>query len=152
MITSKIGGRKFSEECPIDENQKMNAYWFYQKSQHKNKMGIASPRAVSQFQYYIKTLIIQMKEKGQSKQEFEKNYKRISDIMSKTDDTDKQIQLARTQAAKIFDEHKCINRAIAAKEMGHEHLFEVFFERAYQLGVVGTQEYREWKLQKLGII
>ena len=49
------------------------------------------------------------------------------------------------------NQNKLINRAFAAKEMGHEHLFEVFFRRAYELGSVGKQEYREYQLKKLGL-
>lgn len=88
---------------------------------------------------------------GQSKAEYEKNYKRINDIVAKTEDVEKQEKLARTQANKIVDEWKAINRAMAAKEMGHEHLFEVFFQRAYELGSVTRQEYREYQIEKLGI-
>lgn len=88
---------------------------------------------------------------GQSKTEYEKNYKRISDIVAKTEDIDKQEKLARTQANKISDEWKAINRAMAAKEMGHENLFEVFFQRAYELGSVSKQEYREYQMEKLGL-
>jgi hypothetical protein len=88
---------------------------------------------------------------GQSKAEYDKNYKRISDIVAKSDDIEKQEKLARAQANKIVDEWKAINRAMAAKEMGHEHLFEVFFQRAYELGSVTKQEYREYQMQKLGI-
>lgn len=88
---------------------------------------------------------------GQSKAEYEKNYKRISDIVAKTDDIEKQEKLARTQANKISDEWKAINRAMAAKEMGHENLFEVFFQRAYELGSVSKQEYREYQMEKLGL-
>jgi hypothetical protein len=40
---------------------------------------------------------------------------------------------------------------MAAKQAGHEHIFEVFFQRAYELGTVSKQEYREYKLEKLGI-
>ena len=64
---------------------------------------------------------------------------------------DANASLARTQANKIVDEWKAINRAMAAKEMGHEHLFEVFFQRAYELGSVTRQEYREYQMDKLGI-
>ena len=70
---------------------------------------------------------------GQSKLEYEKNYSRIEDIINKTDDEQKQISLVQTQAAKILDEYKAINRAFAAKEMGHEHLFEVFLEEPMNL-------------------
>jgi hypothetical protein len=71
--------------------------------------------------------------------------------MSKSNDKDRQIYLAQTQANKITDEWKAINRAMAAKEMGHEHLFDVFFRRSYELGSVGKQEYRQYQLTKLGI-
>lgn len=89
--------------------------------------------------------------KGQSKSEYQKNFKRIYDIINKTNDEEKQIKLAQTQANRITDEYKAINRAIVAKELGHEHLFDVFFKRAYKLGVVGKQEFREYQLSKLGI-
>ena len=92
-----------------------------------------------------------MKYNGQTKTEFQKNFKWIKDIVDKTDDKEKQLKLAQTQANRITDEWKAINRSMAAKEMGHEHLFEVFFERAYQLGSVNKQDFREYQLSKLGI-
>ena len=46
---------------------------------------------------------------------------------------------------------KAINRAMSAKQMGYEEIFEVFFQRAYELGSVSKQEYREYKLEKLGL-
>lgn len=89
---------------------------------------------------------------GQTKAEYQKNFKRVRDIVDKTGkDTEHAIRLAQTQANRITDEHKAINRAMVAKEMGHEHIFEVFFQKAYELGVVSKQEYREYKLSKLGI-
>jgi hypothetical protein len=89
---------------------------------------------------------------GQSKAEFDKNYKRVNDIVDKSNgDSDKMISLSRTQAGRIHDEFKALNRAMAAKEMGHEEIFEVFFQRAYELGSVTKQEYREYRLEKLGI-
>jgi len=88
---------------------------------------------------------------GQTKSELLKNYQRIKDIINKTDDFDKQIQLARLQANKITNEYKAINRAFAARELKQEHLFEVFFRRAYELGSVGKQEYRQYQLSKLGV-
>lgn len=88
--------------------------------------------------------------KGQSKSEFQKNYTRVRDIISKSGgDVDKQIQLAQRQANLITDEYKAINRAMAAKEIGNEDIFEVFFRRAYQLGSVPTQEYRDYVISKL---
>ena len=89
---------------------------------------------------------------GQSKAEFDKNYKRVSDIASKSDgDIEKQIKLSKQQTSKITDEYKAINRAMVAKEMGHDDIFEVFFQRAYELGSVSKQDYRDYKLSKLGI-
>ena len=49
---------------------------------------------------------------GQTKSEYLKNFKRIEDILKKTDDIEKQISLAQTQANRITDEHKAINRAL----------------------------------------
>jgi hypothetical protein len=89
---------------------------------------------------------------GQTKSEFEKNKVRVSDIWNKSGgDVDKAIALAKTQANRITDEWKAINRAMSAKEMGYEEIFEVFFHRAYELGSVSKGEYREYKLDKLGI-
>jgi hypothetical protein len=89
---------------------------------------------------------------GQTKSEFEKNKVRVSDIWTKSDgDVEKAISLAKTQAIRITDEWKAINRAMSAKEMGYEEIFEVFFQRAYELGSVSKLEYREYKLEKLGI-
>lgn len=89
---------------------------------------------------------------GQTKSEFDKNFKRVSDIVAKSGgDKEKAIKLAKQQTAKITDEWKAINRAMVAKQAGHEHIFEVFFQRAYELGTVSKQEYREYKLEKLGI-
>ena len=41
--------------------------------------------------------------------------------------------------------------AMAAKEMGYIEIFEIFFHRAYELGSVSKQEYREYQMEKLGI-
>ena len=91
------------------------------------------------------------KYKGQSKAEFNKNYKRVEDIVSKSDgDIEKQNSLSKIQANLIKDEHKCINRAMAAKEMGHENIFDIFFRRAYELGSVSKQDYRNYQLEQLG--
>ena len=96
---------------------------------------------------------------GQSKAEFAKNFKRVKDIIVKSDgDQDKAIRLARTQANLIKDEMKALNRANAAQQMErvedepiYESIFEVFFHRAYELGSVTKQDYRNYKLEKLGI-
>ena len=89
---------------------------------------------------------------GQTKSEFDKNFKRVSDIVAKSDgDVEKAKSLSRTQAMRISDEFKALNRAICAKEMGHIEIFEIFFQRAYELGSVSKQEYREYRLETLGI-
>ena len=94
----------------------------------------------------------EVKYNGQTKSEFEKNKIRVRDICIKSDgDIDKAITLAKTQANRITDEWKALNRSLTAKEMGHEEIFEIFFHRSYELGYVSKQEYREYKLDKLGI-
>ena len=87
---------------------------------------------------------------GQSDKEYDKNYSRVKDIISKAEgDKDKEIILAERMANLIKDEAKAINRAHAAKQLGYEHLFEIFFRRAYNLGSVSTLDYREYVLSKL---
>ena len=128
-----------------------NLNYFWVKSQFTNKAGKKNERSQKLFEEYLIIFLIEMQYTGQSKSEIQKNFKRIEDIMSKSSDEARQIYLAQTQANKITDEWKAINRAMAAKEMGHEHLFEIFFRRAYELGSVGKQQYREYQLSKLGI-
>jgi hypothetical protein len=135
----------------MTRNDLINLYWFWSKTQHRNKKGEVSSRSILLFETYLKTVVLTMKYNGQSKAEFNKNYKRIADIIEKSDDQTRQCTLAQTQAGRISDEWKAINRAMAAKEMGHDHLFEIFFRRAYDLGSVNKQEYREYQLSKLGI-
>lgn len=91
-----------------------------------------------------------MEYNGQTKKEYEKNFTRIRDIITKADgDKEKALRLAKTQADRIEDEYKAINRSNAAVKLGHEWLADPFFERAYELGSVGKGEYREYKLKKL---
>lgn len=120
-----------------------------------------SIRQRNQFYNILSTLEIKLsmrgKWNGQTKAEFEKNYKRVKDIVEKSSgDVDKAVVLSKTQANRITDEWKAINRAMAAKQVTnldevHEAIFETFFHRAYELGSVSKQEYREYKLEKLGI-
>lgn len=120
-----------------------------------------SIRQKNQFYNTLATLEIKLsmrgKWNGQTKAEFEKNYKRVKDIVEKSSgDVDKAVVLSKTQANRITDEWKAINRAMAAKQVTnldevHEAIFETFFHRAYELGSVSKQEYREYKLEKLGI-
>lgn len=94
----------------------------------------------------------EVKYNGQTNAEFEKNKLRVSDIWIKSDgDAEKAKSLSTSQANRITDEFKALNRAFAAKQMGYKEIFEVFFHRAYELGSVSKQDYREYKLQKLGI-
>lgn len=103
-----------------------------------------------------------MQIKGQTKAEFLKNYTRVKDIVTKSGgDKNKQILLAQRQANLIKDEDKAINRALAAKELGNEDIFEVFFRKAWQLGSVDgakhtsargitvQKEYRDYVISKL---
>jgi uncharacterized protein YukE len=142
-----------------DDDFMNGLYWFWYKYVHyKTKSLRGMPeRFESQFNKMLAILEVKYphmsgKWNGQTKAEFEKNYKRIKDIVDKSaGDEDKAITLAKTQANRITDEFKAINRAMAAKSMKEEHIFEVFFQRAYELGSVSKQEYREYKLEKLGI-
>lgn len=89
---------------------------------------------------------------GQTKLEYHKNYKRVADIIEKSaGDIDHATRLSQKQANAITDEHKALNRAFAAKDLNQEHIFEVFFQRAYELGSVSKQDYRQYKLEKLGL-
>ena len=98
---------------------------------------------------------------GETKTEFNKNSKRVKDIVTKSNgNKDKAIALSTTQANRITDEWKAINRAMAAKQAPYlddkeygmyESVFEVFFQRAFELGSVSKQDYRNYKLEKVGI-
>ena len=132
-------------------------YWFWYKYvYYKNGKGLPE-RFESQFNRMLAILEVKYphmsgKWNGQTKAEFEKNYKRVKDIVDKSaGDEDKAVALSKTQANRISDEFKAINRAMVAKSMKEDHIFEVFFQRAYELGSVSKQEYREYKLEKLGI-
>lgn len=124
-----------------------------------------SARNYSQFKMILDCLHIRIKMKGkwngQTKTEFEKNSKRVKDIVAKSaGDKDKAIALATTQANRITDEWKALNRSMSAKQAPYlddkeyeiyESIFEVFFQRAYELGSVSKQDYRNYKLERLGI-
>jgi hypothetical protein len=141
-----------------DDSLMSDLYWFWSKICFYKKVNGQSPERIdSQFNkmlaiFEVKYSHMSGKWNGQSKAEFEKNYKRVQDIVDKSaSDEDKAIALSKTQAGRIADEFKALNRAMAAKAMKQEHIFEVFFQRAYELGSVSKQEYREYKLEKLGI-
>lgn len=83
---------------------------------------------------------------------YQHNLTRIKDIVSKSEGSiEKQIKLSSVQAKRITDEEKALDRAMLAKELGHTEVFEVFFQRAYELGNVSLKDYRDYKLEKLGI-
>ena len=140
-----------------DDSLMSDLYWFWYKYVHyKNGKGL-SERFESQFNkmlaiFEVKYSHMSGKWNGQTKAEFEKNKVRVSDIWIKSSgDVEKAKSLSTTQANRITDEWKAINRAMCAKVMGYEEIFEIFFHRAYELGSVSKQEYREYKLEKLGI-
>ena len=147
-----------------DDDLMNDLYWFWSKICFYKKVNGQSPERIeSQFNIMLAILEVKysdmsgkcgtyIKTTGQTKAEFEKNYKRVKDIVDKSaGDEDKAVALSKTQANRISDEFKAINRAMAAKSMKEDHIFEVFFQRAYELGSVSKQEYREYKLEKLGI-
>ena len=92
---------------------------------------------------------------NQTRAEYEKNFKRVKDIISKsTDDKgnideEKACKLAKTQCKLIKNDVKALNRARAAKDLGYEFIYEVFYGRAYELGSVEKVDYRKWAIDKL---
>jgi len=140
-------------------------YYFWYKYQQSNKYSLLKEYKGRQhkkhFNLMLECKLIELEHmprqqqgtyNGQTKSEYTKNFTRVKDIMTKSDgDQDKAIRLARTQAVRITDEHKAINRAMAARDLKQEHIFDVFFFRAYELGTVSKQDYRDYQLEKLGI-
>lgn len=155
------------------ENERQICYWFWYRGKITRKRnkdtgeiyeqnltgtlewnGIRFKNGFSIVIEQLKNSIYMKKGKynGQTKSEFEKNYKRVKDIVEKSaGDVTKAASLARTQANRITDEWKALNRSLIARDMGQEEVFEVFFNRAYELGSVTKQDYRSYKLEKLGI-
>ena len=151
-----------------DDGFMSDLYWFWYKYIHykyKSKSGLPD-RFKDQFKLMLSILetkypnmrgLKEGKYNGQSKSEFDKNYQRVKDIVDKSAGSkERAAVLAQTQANRITDEWKAIKRAMAAKQVPnldevHEAIFESFFQRAYELGSVSKQEYREYKLEKLGI-
>jgi hypothetical protein len=161
------------------KEERTNCYWFW----FKGKIGIKRDDEINE--YYLNKLetlewnaqrlkngfyncfdkltekYMSGKYNGQTKSEFQKNYKRVKDIVDKSaGDIDKASKLAQTQANRITDEWKAINRAMAAKQTPYlkneeyeiyETIFEAFFQRAYELGSVNKQDYREYQLEKIGL-
>jgi len=95
-------------------------------------------------------MYMNFKPQPQSKSEFAKNKKRIEDLVSKCEgDRDKEVRKAQTMANTIDTPEKAYNRGHVAREMGYEHIFEVFYQRAYELGSVTVAEHREHEIDKL---
>lgn len=95
--------------------------------------------------YYGSGLHVHMNSK-----EYDKNYKRVHDIMCKADgDIDKAIALAKTQANRISVDNKAISRYRVAEFEGFKEIAEVFMRRAFELGQVDTMTYREYQLEAL---
>jgi hypothetical protein len=89
----------------------------------------------------------------QSPRDLQKNYDRVRDIVKNAKgDLEKETTLSRVQANRITDEAKAINRAMAAKDLGYDNIHDIFFRRAYELGAVDKQDFRNYQLKKLGII
>jgi len=146
-------------------------YYFWFKYQESNKYSLLKEykgeRPKKQFELMIECKQIELElmpkhtgdYNGQTKAEYTKNYTRVKDIFTKcAGDKEKAIRLARTQAIRITDEHKAINRAMVARQLEivenepiYESIFEVFFQRTYELGMVSKQDYRDYQLEKLGI-
>ena len=160
--------KKLKEIDLIDflQYERMNCYWFWfngkitrkknpntKEIYEQNLSGTLEWNGIRLKNGFYNCLdIMAGKWNGQSKAEFEKNKVRVSDIFIKSDgDVEKAKSLSRTQAMRIGDEFKALNRAMCAKEMGHIEIFEIFFQRAYELGSVSKQEYREYRLETLGI-
>jgi hypothetical protein len=161
----KCGGEFYSQFLLLE---KTNCYWFWYKGRFKihrdhTKTQLkqwSSIRLQEGFEYCLNILIEKyMSENGQTKSEFNKNLKRVQDIVEKSNgNIDKATTLTKTQANRITDEWKSINRAMCAKELFdntnndvYMTIFEIFFQRAYELGSVSKQEYRQYKLDKLGL-
>ncbi len=82
--------------------------------------------------------------------EYDKNYMRVHDIMRKAgDDIEKAKSLAQTQADRISVDNKALSRYRVAEQEGFTEISEVFIHRAYSLGQVDTQTYREWQIDNL---
>jgi len=142
----------------------MDLYYFWDKYQSANVFNFNQvwngERTKKQFELMFECKLIELKlmpkqqgtYNGQTKAEYTKNFTRVKDIITKSDgDEDKAIRLARAQAVRITDEWKAINRSMAARDLKQEHIFDVFFFRAYELGTVSKQDYRDYQLEKLGI-
>lgn len=86
----------------------------------------------------------------QTRKEFVKNEKRIKDLVDKCGgDKAKEIALSKNMANKIETPEKAYNRGHVARELGFEHIFEVFYNRAFELGSVTLAEHRDHEIEKI---
>lgn len=88
--------------------------------------------------------------KPQSRKDFNKNEVRIRDLVAKCDgDKAKEVAKAKTMAESIDKPEKAYNRGLVARELGYEHIFSVFYDRAFALGSVTKAEHREHLIDKI---
>lgn len=86
----------------------------------------------------------------QTRKEFVKNEKRIRDLVAKcAGDKNQEISKARTMANSIDTPEKAYNRGHVARELGYEHIFDVFYSRAFELGSVTKAEHRDYQIEQI---
>ena len=96
---------------------------------------------------------------NQTVAEYNKNYKRIKDLVQKCTvngqlDIDKAVKKATSDSKRIEAEWKAINRGKIAIELGYEEVGECFLQRAHEISdknntVDGKKVFREYKLEAL---
>ena len=98
------------------------------------------------------------KEQPQSPKDLAKNKDRIKKLVEDHGETKEKLHIhARKMANAITKPEKAYNRGWAAKEMGYEDIFEIFYQRAYDLGTVnngellgvGVAEHRDHQMEKI---
>ena len=95
-------------------------------------------------------MAFQFNPQPQTRKEFVKNEKRIRDLVEKCKgDRNQEIAKATTMANSIDTPEKAYNRGHVARELGYEHIFEVFYNRAFELGSVTTAEHRDHTIEKI---
>jgi len=88
--------------------------------------------------------------KPQSRKDFLKNEIRIKDLVAKCNgDKNQEIAKAITMANSIDKPEKAYNRGYVAKELGYEHIFDVFYNRAFELGSVTKAEHRDYQIEQI---
>lgn len=91
---------------------------------------------------------------NQSDGEYQKNYKRINDLIYACTkagvlDIDAAIKKATRDALKIKTEWKAINRGKIAIKLGYADIGECFLARAHELGTDGAVEFRDYKFKQM---